>query len=71
MDYPESFGVDSKLQFLKLTQNLVNVVNQASCLCKNQDAERADGIKVGGIRVPPRTKIIKYKQMVRRFQAES
>lgn len=34
-DYPESLGVDSKLQLLKLTQNLVNVINQARCLRKN------------------------------------
>ena len=71
LDYPESLGIDSKLQFLKMTQNLVDVINQALRLRKNQDAERAGEIKVGGVRMPPRDKIIKHKQMVRRFQTES
>ena len=71
LDYPESLGIDSKLQFLKMTQNLADVINQALRLRKNQDAERAGEIKVGGVRMPPRDKIIKHKQMVRRFQTES
>ena len=71
LDYPESLGIDSKLQFLKMKQNLVDVINQALRLRKNQAAQRAGENKVGGVRMPPRDKIIKHKQMVRRFQTES
>ena len=71
LDYPECLCIDSKLQFLKMMQNLVDVINQTRHLRKNQDAERAGKIKVGGVRMPQRDKIVKYKRTVRRFQTES
>lgn len=64
LGYPESFGVDSKMQLLKSAQNLVNVVNLAMCRRKNRDPS-APVIKVGGTRVSPRAKLVTRGNSVR------